>query len=103
LGWKTGGPKERAGLEANGPAGKKKKRGRGGPLGWKEGKKGKEGLGFFQHTTNETNPTKINATHIHLFYFILFIKTINWFFLYTKFPVKRIIVGKILNYEKIVD
>jgi hypothetical protein len=29
-----------------GPRGKKK-RGRGGPLGWKEGRKGKEGLGFF--------------------------------------------------------
>jgi hypothetical protein len=40
------GRRRELGLRRTGPRGKKK-RGRGRPLGWKEGRKGKESLGFF--------------------------------------------------------
>jgi hypothetical protein len=50
------------------------------------------------HQPNKSNQN--NATHIHIY---LIYKYKQLPFSYTKFPVKRIIVGKILNYEKIVD
>jgi hypothetical protein len=50
------------------------------------------------HQPNKSNQN--NATHIHIY---LIYKYKQLPFYYTNFPVKRIIVGKILNYEKIVD
>jgi hypothetical protein len=73
LGRRKAGPKEKAGLEADGPA-REKGKGEGWAAGLERREKGKGGFGGFfflsQHTTNKTNPTKINATHIHLFYLI---------------------------------
>jgi hypothetical protein len=55
---------------------------------------------LFQHTSTKNKSNQNNATQIHIY---LIYKYKQLPFSYTKFPVKRIIVGKILNYEKIVD
>jgi hypothetical protein len=59
---------------------------------------------FMLKTTTHINQKLCNEYECNTHTFILFnLEKQSIDFSYTKFPIKKIIVGKILNYEKIVD
>jgi hypothetical protein len=84
LGRKTGGPKERGRLDADGPAGKKEK-GKGWAAGLERREKGKGGFGFFFFFPNPFETTFQNLLKIKPFtqFFANFHKPFSQLFLKT--------------------